>query len=90
MSKEYEIWYREKDGTLKRSGLGKVYTDFDQCKEWYDYLCTTWREELKEEVKKEDLSKTNWAHRIWEERKDQKWLIVVREVGPYQSLEEEK
>lgn len=90
MEKEYEIWYQEKDGTLKRSGLGRTYTSFDECKEWYDYLCTGWREELKAAADSEDLSKTNWSTRIWNERKDEKWLIVEREVGPYSIVEAEE
>ena len=88
MEKEYEVWTRRKDGSLRRSG--RAYDNYDECKRWYDYLCTTWREEFKAEVEKEDLNKTNWATMSWNEKKDDKFLIVKREVGPYSTIEEEE
>lgn len=88
MAKEYEIWTRFKDGTHR--GSLQRYDNYGHCKEWFDYLCTSWREELKTKADEEDLMKTNWATRTWNEKKDEKFFIVEREVGPYIIIQEEE
>lgn len=93
--KEYAILTKKPDGTITHTGFGHWYTDFEDVKARFEYVKNDWREFMKEEVAKEeeknkrDSSFSNWAYMSWKEKKDDKFMLVERDVTPYRVLEEE-
>lgn len=86
LTKEYSIGYRLPNGEVRITP--RIYTEKVDAEEFFAYLCTTWRRELEEEAAREDPKRTNWGAMILKEKKEERHLLLVRQVTPYEILEE--